>query len=93
MSLATLYRLMAPHGGMSRYIRKHRLARLERLLAAGDGRRLSELAHHLGFAEASHMSRQFRAVAGVSPGLYRVDDDSDATAGRRRWAVWMDELR
>jgi AraC-like DNA-binding protein len=93
MSRATLYRLMAPHGGIASYIRKHRLAKLERLLAAGDGRRLSELADHLGFADASHMSRQFRAVAGVSPGHYRVDDDSDATAGRRRWAVWMEELR
>jgi AraC-like DNA-binding protein len=93
ISRATLYRLMAPYGGVASYVRKHRLAELERLLACGDERPLTKISKQLGYASASHMSRQFREVTGVSPGRYRKGGGSDAAAARRRWAVWMDELR
>lgn len=95
VSRATLYRLTEPDGGVSSFVRKVRLARLERLLADGVGEHLADLAERLGFADESHMSRQFRAVAGVSPGRYRTASREDlaANAARRRWSAWMAEFR
>lgn len=94
VSRATLYRLTEPDGGVASFVRKVRLAQLERLLADGGGERLAELAQRLGFADESHMSRQFRLVTGVSPGRYRTASlgDTAATAARRRWKAWMAEL-
>ncbi len=95
ISRSTLYRLTDPDGGVASFVRKVRLARLERLLVAGDGGSLTDLAEHLGFADASHMSRQFRAVTGISPGRYRSasQDDVAADAALRRWSTWMAEFR
>lgn len=95
LSRATLYRLTEPDGGVANFVRKVRLARLERLLADGGGEQLAEFAECLGFADESHMSRQFRAVAGVSPGRYRTASRQDpvANAARRRWSAWMAEFR
>ena len=89
LSRAGLYRLMTPQGGLMTEVRKHRLARLEQWLATGDGRGQEEMAEALGFADVSHMARQFRAAAGVSPGRYR----SAGARARQRWAAWMGELR
>jgi AraC-like DNA-binding protein len=94
ISRATLYRLTEPDGGVAGLVRKVRLAQLERLLANGIDERLAELAQRLGFANESHMSRQFRAATGVSPGRYRIASSGDtaAKAARRRWTAWMAEL-
>lgn len=94
ISRATLYRLTEPDGGVASFVRKVRLAQLERLLANGSGERLAELAQRLGFADECHMSRQFRRVTGVSPGRYRAASlgDDAANAARRRWKAWMAEL-
>jgi AraC-like DNA-binding protein len=95
ISRATLYRLTEPDGGVASFVRKVRLAELERLLASGNGERLAELAQRLGFADECHMSRQFRMVTGVSPGRYRAASlgDTAASAARRRWTAWMAELQ
>ncbi len=95
LSRATLYRLTEPDGGVVNFVRKVRLARLERLLADGGAEQLADFAERLGFADASHMSRQFRAVAGISPGRYRAAsrEDPAANAARQRWTAWMAEFR
>lgn len=93
LSRAALYRLTAPYGGVMRYLQKHRLAELERLLARGDRRTLRELAEALGFADASHLVRHFRAAAGVSPGRYRSASGDEAAFAQRRWSAWLGELR
>jgi AraC family transcriptional regulator len=39
---------------------------------AGDGGSVSEVAHRTGFADQSHLCREFRRSAGVTPGGYRA---------------------
>lgn len=94
VSRTTLYRLTEPDGGVASFVRKVRLAQLERLLANGSGESLADLAQRLGFADESHMGRQFRQVTGVSPGRYRTASRADtaANAAQRRWRAWMGEL-
>lgn len=89
LSRAGLYRLLAPRGGLFGEVRRQRLARLERCLAARDGRPLSALAEALGFSDASQLVRQFREATGMSPGRYRAG----GAEARARWAAWMGELR
>jgi AraC family transcriptional regulator len=38
---------------------------------AEDGRTISEVAHAAGYADQPHLTREFRASVGVSPGYYR----------------------
>jgi AraC-like DNA-binding protein len=95
LSRTTLYRLTEADGGVASFVRMVRLAQLERLLATDTDEPLADLANHLGFADASHMSRQFRAVTGLSPGRYRAAsrDDAAAAAAKRQWAAWMADFR
>lgn len=48
-----------------------RLATAAEALAAGTGT-VSEVAHRTGFADESHLCREFRRAAGVTPGGYRA---------------------
>ncbi|MGE0719471.1 MAG: AraC family transcriptional regulator, partial [Alphaproteobacteria bacterium] len=52
-----------------RYLTMRRLDRARERLRAGDG--LAEAAAACGFADQSHMTRQFRAAYGMSPGRWR----------------------
>ena len=68
VSRATLYRLMAPKGGVARYVQQERLdAAWRALLDPLDRRPLWVVARALGFADGAHFSRLFRARYGVRP--------------------------
>ena len=69
VSRSALYRLFAPLGGVSGYIRQRRLGRAYRELAADDGRfvRISEVAYRCGFESAAHFAQAFRAEFGCAP--------------------------
>jgi AraC-like DNA-binding protein len=54
----------SPH----RYLVARRVARAQRLLAAGAG--LAEAAAGAGFADQSHFTRHFKAHLGLTPGRY-----------------------
>lgn len=55
----------SPHG----YLVQLRLEHARRLLAAGCS--IVDAALASGFSDQSHLTRQFRARFGVTPGLYR----------------------
>lgn len=73
VSSATLYRLFADVGGVSRYIRERRLQRcLGELVASGaDERTVGEAAACWGFDNPSHFNRLFRAEFGCAPSLVK----------------------
>jgi AraC-like DNA-binding protein len=56
---------MPPHA----WLMQQRIARARALLQ--DGCLPLEVATQLGFADQSHLSRQFKQVYGVGPGAYR----------------------
>jgi AraC-like DNA-binding protein len=51
------------------FIRERRLRRARRLIEQGIG--LADAAAAAGFADQSHLSRSFRAVHGITPGMFR----------------------
>lgn len=51
--------------------RRLRFAQLHRRLAAGDQRPLAAIARQAGYADQSHMTREFREFGGCSPAEYR----------------------
>ncbi|HEX7098984.1 MAG TPA: helix-turn-helix domain-containing protein [Acidimicrobiia bacterium] len=51
--------------------RRVRLQELARLLATRPDMDLAQLAYELGYADQAHLTNDFRAVAGISPGAYR----------------------
>ena len=72
LSPSTLYRLLAPFGGVGPFIIRRRLEVVRQLLAtAGQRDTLAELAERVGFASASHLSRAFLAQFGMRPGEFR----------------------
>lgn len=73
ISRSALYRMFEPLGGVSRYIRERRLARVHELLARSAGRvHLGSAAQAHGFRSATHFSRAFREQYGYSPGEVRL---------------------
>ena len=59
-----------------------RAARACRELSFGAG--VSEAAHACGFADQSHLSRQFKSIYGFSPAAWRVATDARSCAGASR---------
>lgn len=57
---------ITPHA----WVTQQRIARAERLLAAGT--RPAEAALESGFCDQAHLTRAFKAVKGVTPGRYRT---------------------
>lgn len=53
-----------------RYLTMRRLDRARSLIRAGQG--LAEAAYAVGFADQSHLTRQFKQAYGVSPGRWRT---------------------
>jgi AraC-like DNA-binding protein len=51
------------------FIRNRRLRRTERLIEQGCS--LASAAFEAGFADQSHLSRTFRAVRGITPGMFQ----------------------
>lgn len=72
LSRSTLYRLLAPFGGIGPFIIRRRLEAVRQILATpGHRETLSELAERVGFASASHLSRAFLTQFGMRPGAFR----------------------
>ena len=71
MSRYQLLRAFASEVGMPPYawLAQHRVARARSLLEQGRG--LAETAASAGFADQAHLTRWFRRVVGVTPGVYR----------------------
>lgn len=72
ISRATLYRVLADHGGIMKHVQERRLLAVQAALSDPlETRRLSKLAADLGFSSEAHFSRSFRARFGVTASAYR----------------------
>lgn len=60
---------MPPHAWLTRL----RVVRARKLLASG--RAIADVAAETGFADQSHLTRCFKALVGVTPGVYRYKRD------------------
>ena len=96
VSRSSLYRMFARQGGVARHIQQVRLDGVRRALDEGDPRTLALMAETYGFADESHMSRQFADAHGATPGSYRQTLSrtalDDPIRSRQRWSGWMGEL-
>lgn len=74
VSVRTLQRLAHRHVGLSpaAMIRRRRLQEAAEKLRADPGRDLATLAAEFGYADHAHLTRDFRAVLGISPSTYRA---------------------
>jgi len=73
ISRTTLHRLFEAEGGAQAYIRARRLEAARRRLAEPDNAEpIYALAERLGFSDAAHLSRLFRARYGMTPSDYRA---------------------
>lgn len=69
---ARLFAAFAEAGGVHAYIAAQRLERARTAIAEIDrGETIGAIAHRLGFSDASHLSRSFRARFGMTPREYR----------------------
>ena len=72
ISRATLYRVLAEHGGIMKHVQERRLLAVQAALSDPlETRRLSKLAADLGFSSEAHFSRSFAQRMGVPPGAWR----------------------
>lgn len=95
-SRSALYRAFADCGGVARFIRARRLARMRTLLGRpGEARRIGQIAFDCGFLSDSDASRAFREAFGVTPGDYRSGRITEGArvGGRSEIALWWDQLR
>lgn len=68
VSRSTLHRLFEPTGGVQAYIRDMRLeAARQTLLNPESMERIGDIAERLGFSDAAHLSRLFKARFGETP--------------------------
>ncbi|NIJ18798.1 AraC-like DNA-binding protein [Sphingomonas naasensis] len=73
VSRSTLHRLFEKEGGVQTYIRNTRLdAARQALLDPGNEERIGGIADRLGFSDAAHFSRLFRARFGQTPSQCRA---------------------
>lgn len=73
VSRSTLHRLFEKDGGVQTYIRNTRLdAARQTLLDPGNEERIGAIADRLGFSDAAHFSRLFRARFGQTPSQCRA---------------------
>lgn len=72
VSRSALYRLFEGEGGVEAYIRRRRLEEVRAaLIDPANGERVGDLAHRWCFSDASHLTRLFREVYGVTPSSIR----------------------
>jgi AraC-like DNA-binding protein len=97
VSRATLYRLLAPHGGVESFIESRRLSAVRTLLdRPDDASPIADLAARFAFRSEADLRARFRDRFGVTPAAYRrmVDDPARSLETiKRRWASWMIEVR
>ncbi|WP_404339435.1 helix-turn-helix domain-containing protein [Sphingomonas sp. MMS12-HWE2-04] len=67
VSRSTLHRLFDEEGGVQAHIRNARLDAARAALLAGGVERIGDIAERLGFSDAAHLSRLFRARFGETP--------------------------
>ena len=80
VSRSTLHRAFDELGGVQAYIRNMRLDAARASLAdPGNQEKIGDIAYRLGFADAAHFSRWFRARFGESPSDYRACVVAEAT--------------
>ena len=98
LSRASLYRLLAPEGGIRAMLLKRRLDEAVRLLLTDseDERSLTDVAKRCGFGGMSQFSRAFRARFGAPPRQYRAPRPPagprmarSAAQGRRLRPRWL----
>lgn len=103
ISRASLYRLFASAGGVSRYIRRRRLSGAALELSDPMRRiRIGEVAIRWGFVNDASFARAFRQAFGIAPRAARdrnlaflapaQDDDASATTSEQGFAYWMRTL-
>lgn len=75
VSVRTLQRMTHRHVGLSpaAMIRRRRLQEAARRVREQPGTDLASLAAELGYADHAHLTRDFRAVLGVAPRVYRSE--------------------
>lgn len=81
----SLQRLFARRVGLGPkwLIQRRRLHEVaERLTAAGTAPRMAELAAELGYSDQAHLTRDFRAVTGKTPGAFAAEPRPGAAAER-----------
>lgn len=72
LSRSVIYRLFAESGGIARFIKRRRLARIRAVVLANQDRRpLADISADYGFRSPAHFNREFRAVFGYPPGDLR----------------------
>lgn len=77
LSRSSLYRLLAPHGGVREFITDRRITRASALLHSSAGRsRMLRIAESCGFADAVAFSHVFKRKTGLSPSDYRAQEVS-----------------
>lgn len=82
---AKLFNVFRADGGVRAYIIRKRLDRARAALADPDRvEPIGDIAHRLGFSDASHLSRLFRARFGMTPRHYRHLTTAAAPEGDRR---------
>ncbi|WKN47022.1 helix-turn-helix domain-containing protein [Nocardioides sp. Arc9.136] len=71
----TLQRLTARRIGLSPkwLVQRRRLHEVAERLRAGEGAELATVAAELGYADQSHLTRDFRAVTGTTPGAFAAE--------------------
>ena len=72
MSRAQLYRLFAPVGGISDFIREQRLRRCLADLLSQEHRQIGEIAHRWGFRGSISFTRAFKQRFGRTPSEARA---------------------
>lgn len=73
LSRSSLYRLLAPHGGVREFITDRRIARaITRLRDFGDSPRIHQIAEGCGFGDATQFSHAFKRKTGLSPSDFRA---------------------
>ncbi|HYP84144.1 AraC family transcriptional regulator [Variovorax sp.] len=100
LSRSSLYRIMAPLGGVASCIRERRLARIHAMLTKSSERvYLGRLADDFGFTSASHFSRAFRDQYGYSPKAARemaapaIDLSGKLTStGTTKFSDWLNAI-
>jgi AraC-like DNA-binding protein len=93
MSRATLYRILAPHGGVRDYIQRRRLMGVFRALAAPANmdRGVFDIALEFGFGTPSYFSHRFREHFGMSPSEAREAAQSHFLRGNQLFQGGEDE--
>ncbi|WP_405743351.1 helix-turn-helix domain-containing protein (plasmid) [Streptomyces sp. NBC_00028] len=73
VSRRTMYRALADDGeSLTALIRRLRVAHAQRLLSTNSEQTLSALASACGFGGEAQLHRAFKAVTGITPGMYRA---------------------